>query len=168
MRSIHLKARVPTYDMGMVFKHITDFGRYPKISADVRFVAVRPAETGLQESEWEVNFRRGIMHWTEVERIDPVRWHVAFEQIDGDFDKFFGCWQLTPAEDGCEVWFEVTYDFGIESLAGIMDPLAERVIKRAICAVLADVLGEVTVLEGGRALTDLDELPSESGIHIIE
>ena len=28
--------------------------------------------------------------------------------------------------------FEVTYDFGIESMAGILDPIAERVIKRVV------------------------------------
>ena len=166
MRSILLRALVPTDDASLVFKHVTDFERYPSISADVRFVEVRPGGDGPQRTVWEVNFRRGIMRWTEEEVIDPDRLHVAFRQVDGDFDDFHGSWQLTPAGPDTEVLFEVTYDFGIDSLAGIMDPLAERVIKRAICAVLAGVVGEVTVLDGGSALTDLDELSPESGIHI--
>lgn len=169
MRSIYLRADVPTGDADSVFKHITDFTRYPAMSPDVRSVATRPAPAAgqPQHSDWEVNFRRGIMRWTEREDIDHERLHVEFSQIDGDFDDFHGSWQLTPTASGCGVELRVTYDFGIESLAGIMDPLAERVIKRAICAVLADVVGQVTVLEGGAALTDLGELPDSSGIRIL-
>ncbi len=36
-----------------------------------------------------------------------------------------------------------------------MDPIAERVIKRVVCDVLAALFGHITVLEGGEALTDL-------------
>lgn len=168
MRSIRLRAVVPTDDTALVFTHVTDFARYPKISSDVRFVAVTPGRSPgePQHSEWEVNFRRGVMRWVEREELDPQRLSVDFTQTDGDFDDFHGRWRLTPVDAGCEVLFEVTYDFGIESLAGIMDPIAERVIKRAICAVLAEITGEVTVVEGGAALTDLGELPHASGIRI--
>jgi ribosome-associated toxin RatA of RatAB toxin-antitoxin module len=166
MRSIHLRAVLPTDDASLVFKHITDFARYPSVSADVRRVETRPGEP--QYTDWEVNFRRGVMRWTEREDIDPERLHVEFEQVEGDFGDFRGCWQLRPTPAGCEVYFGVAYDFGIESLAGIMDPLAERVIKRAICAVLADVVGTVDVSEGGDALTDLGELPPASGIRIVK
>lgn len=169
MRSIYLHAEVPTNDADLVFKHITDFARYPALSPDVRSVATcpPPAAGQPQHTDWEVNFRRGIMRWTERENIDHERLHVEFSQVDGDFDDFHGSWQLTPTGSGCNVELHVTYDFGIESLAGIMDPLAERVIKRVICAVLAGVVGEVTVLEGGAALTDLGELPDTSGIRIL-
>lgn len=169
MRSIYLHAEVPTDDADLVFKQITDFARYPSVSPDVRSVETHPdaAEDHSQHTDWEVNFRRGIMRWTERENIDHERLTVEFSQLDGDFDDFHGSWQLTPIASGCGVEFRVTYDFGIESLAGIMDPLAERVIKRAICAVLADIVGEVAVLEGGAALTDLGELPDSSGIRIM-
>lgn len=169
MRSIYLHAVVPTDDADLVFQRITDFARYPVVSPDVRSVAIHPApdEGQAQHTDWEVNFRRGIMRWTEREDIDHERLRVEFTQIDGDFDDFHGSWQLTPTACWCAAELRVTYDFGIESLAGIMDPLAERVIKRAICAVLADVVGTVTVLEGGGALTDLGELPDSSGIRIM-
>jgi ribosome-associated toxin RatA of RatAB toxin-antitoxin module len=166
MRSIQLRAVVPTDDAALVFKQVTDFGRYPSVSADVRHVETRPGQP--QHTDWEVNFRRGIMRWTEREDIDPGRLLVEFEQVEGDFAEFRGSWQLSAAPSGCGVFFTVTYDFGIESLAGIMDPLAERVIKRAICAVLADVAGTVDVTEGGTALTDLGELPADSGIRIVK
>ena len=102
-----------------------------------------------------MNFRRGIMRWTELETIDDERLRIHFDQIDGDFEDFHGSWQVLPADDGAQVLFEVSYDFGIESLVGIMDPIAERVIKRSVCAVLSGLFADIRVLEGAEALTDL-------------
>jgi hypothetical protein len=36
-----------------------------------------------------------------------------------------------------------------------MDPIAERVVKRVVCSVLSGLFGEITVVRGGEALTDL-------------
>ncbi|GAB3281308.1 aromatase/cyclase [Actinocorallia lasiicapitis] len=163
MRSIRLHALVPTQDTMLVFEKITAFSDYPKAADDVRTVTIEP--DGVH-SVWEVNFRRGIMRWTERDDIRRDDLTVTFSQTAGDFARFEGSWKLTPGADGCEVELLLAYDFGIESLAGLMDPLAERVIKRAICFVLADAVGTVEVLAGGEALTDLGELPAGSGIRI--
>lgn len=169
MRTIGLVVHVETVDIRKAFDQISDFGRYPVIAPDVHAVEMRPpAEPGgPRESDWEVNFRRGIMRWTEHEFVDADRLTIEFDQTDGDFEAFRGHWALTPSGHGCEVFFEVTYDFGIESLAGIMDPIAERVIKRVVCAVLVDLFGEITVRSGGAALTDLAGQETLSGVHIV-
>lgn len=152
-----LRTRFGTDDAGRDFHRITDFGRFPALAEDVRAVAVHPApSTDMpRDSDWEVNFRRGLMRWNEWESIDPDRLRIEFDQTEGDFAELHGFWQLTPVPGGCEVCFELTYDFGIDSLAGIMDPIAERVVKRVICSVLAGLFGDITVLEGGEALVDL-------------
>jgi ribosome-associated toxin RatA of RatAB toxin-antitoxin module len=98
------------------------------------------------------------MRWNEWESVDADRLRIEFDQTDGDFAEFHGFWQFSPEIGGCEVLFEVSYDFGIESLAGIMDPIAERVVKRVINTVLTELFGDVEVLVGGEALVDLAEL----------
>jgi hypothetical protein len=40
-------------------------------------------------------------------------------------------------------------------MAAILDPIAERVIKRVVRSALSGLFGAVTVLEGGEALSDL-------------
>ena len=105
---------------------------------------------------WVVNFRRGLMRWHEEETVDADALRIDFDQTDGDFAEFHGSWQLTPVLGGAQVMFDVTYDFGIESMAGLMDPIAERVIKRVVCSVLSALFGDVTVTEGGEALADLN------------
>lgn len=95
------------------------------------------------------------MRWHETETVTPAELRIDFAQTEGDFAEFSGSWQLTPVIGGARVVFDVSWDFGIESMAGIMDPIAERVIKRVVCDVLSGLFGEITVLAGGEALADL-------------
>jgi ribosome-associated toxin RatA of RatAB toxin-antitoxin module len=153
MRTTRLRIRVPTDDIGAAFERIADFAAFPRLAEDVRAVRVHPGTP--RDSDWVVNFRRGLMRWNEVESIDAARLRIEFDQTDGDFAEFHGAWQLRPTAGGADVGFEVTYDFGIDSLVGLMDPIAERVITRVICSVLVGLFGDTTVIEGGEALTDL-------------
>jgi ribosome-associated toxin RatA of RatAB toxin-antitoxin module len=157
MRTAELLVRYPTEDPHRDFQRVSDFQLFPMLAEDVRAVRVRPAPAPdlPRDAEWEVRFRRGVLCWTEWEAVDPDRLRIEFDQAAGDFAEFRGHWQLTPVRGGCEVRFEVSYDFGIDSLAGIMDPIAERVIKRVVCSVLSGLFGEITVMRGGEALTDL-------------
>lgn len=157
MRTVRLRVRYATEDAERDFQHIADFGLFPGLADDVRAVEVHPAPSPdmPRDSDWEVNFRRGVMRWNEWESVDVARLRIEFDQTDGDFAEFHGFWQLEPATGACEVLFEVSYDFGIESLAGIMDPIAERVVKRVVCSVISGLFGEIGVLEGGEALVDL-------------
>jgi ribosome-associated toxin RatA of RatAB toxin-antitoxin module len=155
MRSAHLLISVPSGDVRAAFTAVSDFTRFPSLAQDVRAVRTDQAVRGSRVSFWEVNFRRGVLRWHEWESVDADRLRIEFGQTDGDFADFIGFWQLSPAGNGFRVRFEVSWDFGIESLAGIMDPIAERVVKRVICSVLAGLFGDLTVVEGGEALADL-------------
>ena len=148
MRATSIKVRIRTDDVSAALTEIADFARFPSLAADVRSVV-----PGAGGSEWTVNFRRGLLRWHETETVSDLR--IDFTQTEGDFAEFHGSWRLRPVIGGAHVTFEVTWDFGIDSMAGLMDPIAERVIKRVACDVLKGLFGEVTVLEGGEALTDL-------------
>ena len=153
MRTIRILVHVPGVDPASAFEAIADFSRFPSLADDVQSVEVRPGQP--RTSDWVVHFRRGLLHWTEVESIDAAASRIEFAQTEGDFARFHGSWRVAAAAGGCAVDFAATYDFGVESLAGIMDPIAERVIKRVVCSVLAGLFGDTTVLDGGAALADL-------------
>jgi ribosome-associated toxin RatA of RatAB toxin-antitoxin module len=150
MRATSISIRIRTDDVPAALAEIADFGRFPSLADDVREVV-----PGAGGSQWTVNFRRGLMRWHETDVVDEVALRISFAQTDGDFAEFHGSWQLTPVISGARVDFAVSWDFGIDSMAGIMDPIAERVIKRVACAVLTGLFGEITILAGGEALTDL-------------
>lgn len=161
MRTTSLRIRVPGYDVYAAFRALANFERFGELAADVRTVVTHPVlslgQSSVRASDWVVHFRRGLMRWNEWETVDADRLRIDFRQTEGDFAELHGFWQLAETGNdpaGFEVAFEITYDFGIESLAGITDPIAERVITRVICSVLTGLFGEITVLSGGDALVD--------------
>jgi ribosome-associated toxin RatA of RatAB toxin-antitoxin module len=133
MRKVTLDATILDVEPGTVFENVVQFKRYPELAPHVRNTVVtktRPEPDG--ESSWELYFRSGLLQWSEVERYLKDELRIEFEQTDGDFDVFGGFWELTADGTGTRLHFECDFDFGIESLQGILDPIAERVIKETV------------------------------------
>ncbi|MBB4681296.1 type II toxin-antitoxin system RatA family toxin [Crossiella cryophila] len=144
MRRVHLLAEVLGATPDEAFALLTDFARFPAIAEEVRSVQVFPGNP--RHSAWEVTFRRGRLRWREWEKLDPAGASVEFGQTDGDFEHFRGAWRITETDTGCAVDFQVDFDFGIDSLAEAMDPVAERLLRRVMRSVLSGLFGEDTQL----------------------
>ncbi|MEU0282534.1 type II toxin-antitoxin system RatA family toxin [Streptomyces sp. NPDC088147] len=163
MRSVQVKVRVHDVDAAVAFDRVSAFGRYSEFTEVIRSVTSRQ-ESGTQEvSDWEVYFRNGILCWTETDRFDRDGLTITFEQTDGDFAEFSGVWRLVADGDDCVVDFSAEFDFGIPSLAGILDPVAERVFKETIARVVislfegnASVVGDEAV---ARAVAEVMAAP---------
>jgi len=144
MRSLELKLRSRTADADVAFARISEFERYPEFVEEVRSVVVHGGEPLM--SDWEIFFRSGPLKWSEVDYFQPDLRRIVFEQMTGDFEVFRGSWQVDPVAGGCEVTFEATFDFGIPSLAGVLEPIATKVLKEGIAVIVNKLLGEATVL----------------------
>lgn len=154
MRSVQLRVRAEGTSADVAFDRISDFATYPQMVDVVRSVTVHPrCPDGAVPSDWAVYFRNGILRWSELDRIDPGQLTITFDQTSGDFESFAGVWQVLPAGAGCEIRFDAEFDFGIPSLAGILDPIAARVLTETIAAVLAGLLGSVEVVSDSAAMT---------------
>ena len=158
MRSVEINAVVPEVDLGAAFATISDFGRYPDLVPDVvRSVTVEPVRPGQPVvSAWEVFFRNGILSWSEVDHLHPETATIDFEQTVGDFEEFSGGWRLTPfvgasGTTGVLVVFSAEFDFGVPSLASIVDPVAERVLVETITEILHGLFGTVLPQEAAAA-----------------
>jgi ribosome-associated toxin RatA of RatAB toxin-antitoxin module len=141
MPAVALTAAVPHRRPDDVFAAVADFAAYPQHTGAVRQVTVRTTGDGDLESDWEVNFRNGILAWTERDAVDPAGRKITFEQLDGDFALFTGSWTVEPDGDGAVVRFEATFDLGMPSLAPMVDPIAERTLIENIRAILGGLLG---------------------------
>lgn len=150
MRNVRVAVALPCTPAEAAFEAVQQFERYPELSPVVRSVTVNDGS-----SDWEVYFRNGILRWTENDQPDPERLAIAFRQEDGDFDSFDGAWRILRRPDGSSVVdFRATFDFGIPSLAGILEPVAERVIKDTIAAVVTGLFAE-----DGAVVMDAADLP---------
>jgi ribosome-associated toxin RatA of RatAB toxin-antitoxin module len=158
MRRVILDAVIFAEDAGTVFENVVQFGRYPELSPHVQSTTIhqtRPEPTG--ESDWELLFRSGLLRWSEKEQYLRDDLRVEFEQTDGDFDTFVGFWQMEQDGADCVLHFECDFDFGIESLAGILDPIAERIIKETVAWAVVGLHDNV------RLAGDLELVPAKSG-----
>ena len=133
MRSVRIVARIAGTAPEEVFDRIVEFERYPDLVEAVQEVTVdRSGDPAAPISDWVVAFRNGLLRWREVDRLDRPGLRVEFEQLSGDFDVFAGVWVLTRLAVGTGVVFDARFDFGVPSLASIIDPVAVRVLTETI------------------------------------
>lgn len=146
MRHVVVDALVPGQRAETVFDAVLHFERYPELAPHVRSTQVHAGPPRPQgSSSWELYFRSGVLRWTESEEYDREGLRIVFRQTDGDFDELSGTWDLRQVGDDCEVHFEADFDFGIPSMEGILDPIAERVMKETIAWAVAGLFADVKV-----------------------
>lgn len=139
--SVIVHALLPDGDARVVFDRLADFAAYPDFTDTVRTVAVVTVSPTEVESSWEVNFRKGILVWSERDEIDPVGRRIGFEQITGDFATFTGSWLVIEADQGVRVEFASRFDLGIASLAALIDPVACAALRDAVRDILFGLFG---------------------------
>lgn len=145
MRTVTIATLVPAEtaaDADAVFGRISDFTRYAEYTDAVRSVTVTSRADGALDSAWSVNFRNGVLCWSERDWIDPARRAITFTQLDGDFERFEGTWSVEPAAGGVMVRFTAGFDLGMPTLAAIIDPIAERALRDNLHAILRGLLGD--------------------------
>ena len=148
MRRVELNAVIGSADAHTVFDNILQFDRYAGLAPHVESTTVHetvPSPTG--SSSWELHFRSGLLRWTERETFRRDELRLEFEQTTGDFDSFEGVWTLR--QDGADtvLHFAAEFDFGIPSLEGILDPIAEGVIKETVAWVVVGMFPNATIAE---------------------
>lgn len=148
MRSLEVKLRSFATDADRAYQRIIEFERYPDFVEEVRSVVVHGRNgTEPLRSDWEIFFRNGPLHWSEVDYFQPDLRRIVFEQTAGDFEVFRGSWQVKSIQEGCEVSFAATFDFGIPSLAGVLEPIATKVLKEGIAIIVYKLLGSASVVD---------------------
>jgi ribosome-associated toxin RatA of RatAB toxin-antitoxin module len=151
MRTLTLKVRSVRISADTAYDRIRQFEKYPDLVDEVRSVVIHADDRGgPMTSDWEVYFRNGPLRWSEVDYFQQQQRKIIFDQTTGDFDVFRGSWAVEPLDAGCEVTFSTTFDFGIPSLAGILEPIAVKVLKEGIALVLHRLLEDAVVVEDPR------------------
>lgn len=144
MRSVSLHIPLPMVTPDHAYRVLGDFRRYPELTPAVNSVIVEPDPSGGCTSHWEVNFRRGVLRWSERDQFDPLARVLSYEQIDGDFLLFNGEWRVeSDGGDGSIVTFSANFDLGIPSLAPILEPVAESALKENISLIVGGLFSTV-------------------------
>ncbi|MEA2450003.1 MAG: hypothetical protein QOG63_1935 [Thermoleophilaceae bacterium] len=150
MGAVAVSLRVAGRGEDDVFERLANFASYPEYTSAVRSCDVAPGDGGTVVSSWSVNFRDGVLCWTEADTIDHATRRIAFEQVTGDLEEFSGGWSVEPDDGGCIVRFRADFDMGVPSLRDLIEPIAERTLEENIIAVVDGLVeGRAELLDGG-------------------
>ena len=83
---------------------------------------------------------------TERDEIDAQALVLRFDLIDGDFEQLSGAWRVEATPSGCCVRFSASFDFGIPTLASLIDPLACKTLAANVHAMLDGLFAGHTVV----------------------
>ncbi|SDG03793.1 Polyketide cyclase / dehydrase and lipid transport [Lentzea fradiae] len=137
MQIVRIDGIVPGRQATEVYETVIDFGRYVELVETVREIEIEPAAAdGSVVSHWAVNFRNGILRWTELDEFDRDGLVSRFTQTAGDFETFAGEWRVSQEGDDVAVSFHAEFDFGVPTLASIIDPVAIRVLTESMKDIL--------------------------------
>src|SRR3712207_855676 len=95
-----VSARHPSLPPDDAFDILKDFHRHALLSDAVRSVELKKQDDGSVISHWEVNFRNGILVWSEFDEFDEANHTVHFRRRDGDPEDFTGSWSAHPDPSG--------------------------------------------------------------------
>jgi ribosome-associated toxin RatA of RatAB toxin-antitoxin module len=138
MPEVTIEGRVEQGDSAEIFGRLEDLERYSSIADAVRSVQVTREADGSTLSDWEVNFRNGILKWQEIDVVEPETRTMRFKQTEGDLAFFEGEWNvLEEDDDAVVIRFHAVFDLGIPSLASMLDPVAERALKSNIAELIS-------------------------------
>lgn len=160
MRHVEIRAFIRGLSPDTVFDTLADFRHYTELVDVVRSVDVQRQPDGTVLSSWVVEFRNGLLRWTEQDWFRREALRLDFQQIEGDFDEFSGGWVLEPAADGVHAALIADFDFGVPSLASIIEPVAERVLTDVTQQILVGLFGASVEFSATTAVPCAPSLPS--------
>jgi ribosome-associated toxin RatA of RatAB toxin-antitoxin module len=142
MRHVEIHAFIKGLDTDTVFDTLADFSHYAELVNVVRSVEMERTKDGITSSKWVVEFRNGLLQWTEENWFCRDQLRLDFKQIEGDFEQFYGGWVLAREADGVKAALVADFDFGVPSLASIVEPVAARVLTEVTEQVLLGLFGD--------------------------
>lgn len=146
MRTIEILGLVKARSASSVFPILSDFESYQNQCQAVRSVIFTEKDKERSVSKWEVNFRQGIMRWTEVDTFDAEQFSIHFQQIEGDAKSFSGAWLLSDTAGGCQIRFVASFDMGVPSISDIIEPIAEKALIENVESILHGLLGKIEIV----------------------
>ncbi len=134
----HSETRRLPYTADQMYALVADVARYPEFlpwtaAARIRDVTdkgdhqVMLADLVISFKVFRERFGSLVTLWPEARKIDT-------EYLDGPFRHMISNWAFTPAEGGCEVYFNVDFEFRNRILQGAATMFFNDAMQRIVRA----------------------------------
>ncbi len=150
---VRVAAHHPSLSVEEAFDLVRDYSQHALLSDAVRNVTIEEQPDGTLISHWEVNFRKGVLIWSEFDELDFATHTLRFRRRDGDPEALEGAWTVRegPSGEGCTITFEVEFDIGIPTMREMLEPLAARTMQDNIVQTVRSVFGDAAEITATRA-----------------
>ncbi len=149
---VRVVAHHPSLSVEEAFGLVGDYRRHALLSDAVRNVTIEEQPDGTLISHWEVNFRKGVLIWSEFDELDFATHTLRFRRRDGDPEALEGAWTVRerPSGEGCTITFEAEFDIGIPTMREMLEPLAARTMQDNIVQTVRSVFGDAAEITSTR------------------
>ena len=135
----HSETKVLPYSAQQMFDLVADVARYPEFlpwTAAARIRSTRPVEGGSEMlADLVISFKVFRERFGSKVTLLPGENRILTEYIDGPFKHLESVWRFADRpEGGCEVAFEVDFEFKNAILAGIIGIVFNEAMGRVMRA----------------------------------
>ena len=136
----HSEARALPYTAEQMYDLVADVARYPEFipwTTAARIRSVSPLTDGTGEvmlADLVVGFKMFRERFGSRVTLRPALKRIDTEYIDGPFKHMISSWQFAPKEAGCEVQFDVDFEFKNRLLQGAAGMFFHEAMTRIVRA----------------------------------
>lgn len=135
----HAETKTLPYRADQMFALVADVARYPEFlpwTAAARIRSRKPVEGGeLMEADLVISFKVFRERFGSRVTLLPGQNRILTEYIDGPFKHLKSVWTFADRpEGGCDVGFEVDFEFRNAILAGIIGLVFNEAMSRVVRA----------------------------------
>lgn len=135
----HAETRTLPYRADQMFALVADVARYPEFlpwTAAARIRSRQPVEGGeVMEADLVISFKVFREKFGSRVTLLPAEGRILTEYIDGPFRHLKSVWSFAERPDGgCDVSFEVDFEFRNAILAGVIGLVFNEAMQRIVRA----------------------------------
>jgi len=135
----HAETRTLPYRADQMFALVADVARYPEFlpwTAAARIRSRQPVEGGeVMEADLVISFKVFREKFGSRVTLLPAEGRILTEYIDGPFRHLKSVWSFADRPDGgCDVSFEVDFEFRNAILAGVIGLVFNEAMQRIVRA----------------------------------
>jgi coenzyme Q-binding protein COQ10 len=136
----------------LIYELAKDQERFPQFMPDVESVTVVERQADRILTRWKTLIEDAPIEWLEEDRFDDAALRIDYKLLEGDLDTFEGSWTFAPDAGGTLVALDVTYDFGVPTLAELIGPTLEKKVRENADMMLAALKTEAEASTRARSV----------------
>lgn len=134
----HAEIRKMPYSADQMYALVADIARYPEFlpwCAAARIRKVTPkGDLQVIDADLVISFKLFREKFGSRVTLDPIGRKIDVEYLDGPFRYLINHWRFTPLETGCEVDFQVDFEFRSILLQNVIGLVFNEAMHRIVRA----------------------------------